>query len=168
MIDIRPARGSDDLNAVRALCWDYRDLLFARTTDLPGLVDHYYATPIYKKLMDELPGRHSPPDGEIFVATLDGTVVACGMTHRIDASTCEIKRVYVAPDGRGQGIARTLCQQAMDWARRAEYGRIVLDTMVRLPEAIALYENMGFQPAAPYHDLPKDLRDLIVFFEHPL
>ena len=168
MITIRPARGDNDLDAVRHLCWAYRDILIDRTTDLPGLVDHYYATPIYRKLMDDLPGKHVPPDGEIFVATTDSDVIACGMTHRIDTETCEIKRVYVAPEGRGKGIARDLCGEAMTWAKTAGYKRFVLDTMIRLPEAMALYEGMGFTKAAPYHDLPAEFTNLIVFYEHPL
>ncbi|MEJ6401728.1 GNAT family N-acetyltransferase [Yoonia sp. 2307UL14-13] len=168
MITIRPARGDYDLAAVRDLCWAYRDILLERTTDLPGLVDHYYATPIYQKLMDDLPGKHIPPDGEIFVATEGDDIIACGMTHRIDAETCEIKRVYVTPEGRGKGIARHLCKDAMTWAKAAGYKRFVLDTMVRLPEAMALYEGMGFTRAAPYHDLPKAFIDLVVFYEHPL
>ncbi|MEO0917712.1 MAG: GNAT family N-acetyltransferase [Pseudomonadota bacterium] len=168
MITVRHARGTNDLDAVRQLCWAYRDILVARTTDLPGLVDHYYATPIYQEMMDELPGKHVPPDGEVFVALKHDQIIACGMTHRIDAATCEIKRVYVTPEGRGKGVARQLCSTAMDWAKAAGYTRFVLDTMRRLPEAMALYEGMGFTRAAPYHELPPDLAQHIVFYEHPL
>ncbi len=167
-VAIRTVRGADDLNAVRQLCWDYRDVLVARTTDFPRLLNHYYSIAVYQKLMDDLPGRHIPPDGEIFVAEMIGKVVACGMTHRIDAETCEIKRVFVAPEARGNGIAQQLCQNAMEWAKAADYQRMVLDTMRSLPEAMALYEGLGFVPAEPYYDIPDDLLRDIVFYEHPL
>jgi GNAT superfamily N-acetyltransferase len=165
---IRQAHGGDDLAAVRKLCWDYRDVLVDRTADYPGLLDHYYAPPIYQKLMDGLPGRHTAPTGAIFVAETAGVITACGMTHRIDATTCEIKRVFVAPSARGQGLAQSLCRTAMSWAKTAGYKRLVLDTMVKLHEAIALYEGMGFTRAAPYHNLPAGLVPHIVFYEHPL
>lgn len=165
---VRPARGEDDLNAVRQLCWDYRDILVARTTHFPRLLDHYYAVPVYQQLMDDLPGRHVAPDGEIFVAVTGDEIVACGMTHRIDATTCEIKRVFVAPHGRGKGVAQQLCKSAMKNARALGYQRMVLDTMRSLPEAMALYEGLGFTPAAAYYDIPHDLIDDIVFYEHPL
>ncbi|MDX8348756.1 GNAT family N-acetyltransferase [Cognatiyoonia sp. IB215446] len=168
MITIRPARGDDDLAAVRQLCWAYRDVLVARTTDFPLLLDFFYAQPVYQQLMDDLPARHIAPDGEIFVAEMQDQIVACGMTHRIDATTCEIKRVFVAPAARGQGIAQQLCKAAMQDARERGYTRVVLDTMRNLPEAMALYEGMGFTEAVPYYDLPDTLLDDIVFYEHPL
>ncbi len=167
-VTIRPARGADDLNSVRQLCWDYRDVLVKRTTDFPLLLDYYYEMPVYQKLMDELPGRHVAPDGEIIVAESDGQIVACGMTHRIDAHTCEIKRVFVTPAARGRGVAQLLCKAAMDHARTLGYQRMVLDTMRSLPEAMALYEGMGFRSTAPYYDVPQELADDIVFYEHPL
>jgi hypothetical protein len=40
--------------------------------------------------------------------------------------------------------------------------------MRRLPEAVRLYETMGFTPCAPYHEPPPEIRDGILFFEHPL
>ncbi len=165
---IRLGRGVDDLNAVRQLCWDYRDVLVERTTHFPKLLNHYYAVPVYQKLMDDLPGRHVPPDGEIFVADHESQIVACGMTHRIDEATCEIKRVFVAPAARGKGVAQQLCQAAMQWGQSVGYSRMVLDTMRGLPEAIALYEGLGFTPTAPYYDIPEELTDDIVFFEHAL
>ncbi|MEO0930299.1 MAG: GNAT family N-acetyltransferase [Pseudomonadota bacterium] len=168
MITIRPARGKDDLDAVRKLCWDYRDVLVARTTDFPLLLDFFYAKPVYQKLMDDLPGRHTAPDGEIFLAEMNGQIVACGMTHRIDAATCEIKRVFVAPAARGKGAAQQLCKFAMQDARDRGYTRMVLDTMRNLPEAMALYEGLGFTSTAPYYDLPDTLLGDIVFYEHPL
>ena len=167
-VQVRPARSPEDLDAVRRLCWAYRDVLLERTADHPALLDYYYAFPTYQKLVDELPGKHVPPDGDIFVAAQDDMIIGCGMTHRIDADTCEIKRVYVAPSGRGKGVAQALCTTAMNAARQAGYKRMVLDTMVTLPEAMSLYENMGFTNTMAYHDLPTPFTGLVVFYEHPL
>jgi GNAT superfamily N-acetyltransferase len=167
-VTVRLAEGEADLAAVRGLCWKYRDVLAERTRDLPGLLEYYYAVPVYRALLDALPERHARPRGAIFVAEVGGRVVACGMTLELAPGVTEIKRVYVDVAARGRGIARTLCEAAMAQARADGFRVMKLDTMRRLPEAVRLYEGMGFTPCAPYHDPPREIRDDILFFEHPL
>lgn len=159
---------SRDMPAVRQLCWDYRALLVERTAARPMIVETYYAEDDYAALLDSLPQKHATPDGAILVAEEDGMVIGCAMIHRIDATTCEIKRVFVAPEGRGKGAATRLVDACLTRAGRAGYGRMVLDTIIWLPEAIRLYERMGFTPAAPYYELDPRFADLIVFMEHPV
>ena len=164
---IRQAAAAD-MAAVRALCWDYRAVLVERNQATPEVVERYYKAETYAELLTQLPLLHTRPDGAIFVAVLDGTIVGCGMTLRIDAQTCEIKRVFVAPAARGHGVARKLCSAAMDRAREDGYQRMVLDTMRCLTEAIKLYQNMGFSICAPYHNLNPDHAEHILFFEKRL
>lgn len=164
---IRPATEAD-MQAVRQLCWDYRAVLVARAATRPAIVEAYYAEADYASLLDTLPQKHASPDGAILVAEAQGTVIGCAMIHRIDATTCEIKRVFVAPIGRGKGAAKALVKASMEAGRVAGYSRMVLDTMIWLHEAVRLYEGMGFSPAAPYYDLDPRFADLIVFMEHPL
>ena len=90
------------------------------------------------------------------------------MTQLVAPETCEIKRVFVSPTARGRGVARTLCRAAIDWAREAGYRRMVLDTMRSLPEAIALYQGMGFRTTDPYHEMPPEFAPLVLYFEYPL
>ncbi len=151
------------MGAVRALCRAYRAMLVARNPDLPEIVDQYYEAAAYEALLDRLPEVHARPDGAIFVSERDGTVLACGMTQRLDGETVEIKRVFVDEAARGAGLGRALCVAAMDRARAGGYRRIALDTMVTLPEAIALYEGLGFRPCPPYHKLPPNLAPRVLF-----
>jgi putative acetyltransferase len=167
-VTVRLADGEADLAAVRALCWKYREVLAERTRDLPELLDYYYAVPVYQALMDDLAEKHARPKGAILVAGMDGRIVACGMTLEIAPGVTEIKRVYVEEAARGRGVARRLCEVAMDRARADWFRVMKLDTMRRLPEAVRLYEGMGFTPCPPYHEPPPDIRDGIVFLEHPL
>lgn len=93
-----------------------------------------------------------PPDGSFFVGYRDGAPVATGAWRRSPVSalgsdrTAEVKRMYVAPRARGTGLARRMLAHLE--ASAAEHGAevVVLETGLRQPEAIALYESSGYTP----------------------
>ncbi|MEL7097779.1 MAG: GNAT family N-acetyltransferase [Pseudomonadota bacterium] len=156
---IRPATPAD-MEAIASLCWGYRDVLVERMADVPEMVETYYAKDDYAALITDLPRIHARPRGDILLADAGGPV-GCAMYYPIEPDVTEIKRVYVAPEGRGQGAARALVTEAMARAREDGYRRMVLDTVSALTEAIALYESMGFAPCAPFYDPdPKFVRAL--------
>lgn len=82
--------------------------------------------------------------GAFLVAYRDGKPLGCGAIRRLDERTAEIKRMYVDPNARGQGIGRMLLGALESEARRLHVGRIVLETGERQPEALALYVSSGF------------------------
>ncbi|WP_299653256.1 GNAT family N-acetyltransferase [uncultured Tateyamaria sp.] len=167
-LTIRPATPAD-MDDVARLCWAYRDLLVERSDGLPPVVDAYYAKDSYAALIADLPRIHARPKGDILVATLNDTVVGCAMYYPLaEPGTTEIKRVYVDTAARGTGAGRALMQDAMQRARADGYTRMVLDTIIRLPEAIALYERLGFEPCAPYYDPDPAFAPFLRFFDHPL
>jgi GNAT superfamily N-acetyltransferase len=88
--------------------------------------------------------------GAFLVAYSSGEPVACGAVRRIDADTAEIKRMYVAPQARRRGIAQQLLARLEAEAHRLGVKRIVLETGVRQPEALALYERAGFGRVPPF------------------
>jgi putative acetyltransferase len=61
-----------------------------------------------------------------------------------DATTCEIKRVYLHPGHRGRGQGRRLVQAALDWAAGAGYATAVAWSDVRFATAHAVYRRLGF------------------------
>mmetsp|Transcript_553 Transcript_553/g.1580 ORF Transcript_553/g.1580 Transcript_553/m.1580 type:complete len:177 (+) Transcript_553:1302-1832(+) len=150
-LTVRPYTTAD-LPAISTLCWAYRDLLTVRNAEFSELVDLYYAKPDYSALIADLPRIHARPKGEIFVADQASAVVGCAMYYEIAPGTCEIKRVFVDEAARGSGAGRALMQAGIDGATRDGYRRMVLDTVHTLPEAIALYEAMGFAPCAPFYE----------------
>src|SRR3954454_2660763 len=91
------------------------------------------------------PGEFAPPYGRFLVGYADTTPVAMGGVRRIDARTVEIKRMYVVPDHRGQGHARTVLACLEDLARALGAKRVVLETGMKQPEAMRLYETSGYQ-----------------------
>lgn len=88
-----------------------------------------------------------PPAGSFLIAQLDGEPVACGgwRSHGGSAETAELKRMYVAPQARGQGVARAVLAAVERSAREQGRQWIVLECGDRQPEAIALYGSSGYE-----------------------
>jgi GNAT superfamily N-acetyltransferase len=98
------------------------------------------------------PLMFEPPDGSFFVGYLDGAPVASGAWRRSDVEafgtrrTAEIKRMYVAPRVRGRGLARRLLAHLEVDAAAHGAEAIVLESGLRQPEAMELYESSGYTP----------------------
>lgn len=97
------------------------------------------------------PLMFDPPDGSFFVGYLDEEPVASGAWRRRDdveafgtTNTAEIKRMYVAPEVRGQGHARTVLAHLEATAAEAGAAVMILETGDEQPEAIALYLSSGY------------------------
>jgi GNAT superfamily N-acetyltransferase len=83
-------------------------------------------------------------DGAFLIAYVNGVAVGCGAIRRLDNTTAELKRMFVAPSLRGQGIGRAIIVALEQEARRLGVSRVVLETGARLDRAMALYEGMGY------------------------
>lgn len=94
-----------------------------------------------------------PPTGAFFVGYLDGIPLAMGGWRRrpdvraLDGTAAaEIKRMYVAPPGRRNGLARVVLARLEESARSAGADLMVLETGIMQPEAIGLYTTSGYTP----------------------
>jgi ribosomal protein S18 acetylase RimI-like enzyme len=97
----------------------------------------------------------SPQSGGCFlIARLNGRAIGCGALKRFDERTGEIKRMWVAPEGRGLGIARRLLAALENHARRSGMTSVLLDTNRSLAEAQALYRKAGYRETKRYNDNP--------------
>ena len=101
-----------------------------------------------------LPGAYAPPAGCLLLAEFDGTAGGCVAIRPLEGQTCEMKRLFVAPEFRGTGAGRDLALAAMDTARSLGYTAIRLDTLPSMSKAIELYRSFGFQPIEPYYKNP--------------
>lgn len=100
------------------------------------------------------PAELGPPGGTFVVGYLDEQPVCCGGIKRLDADTCEIKKMYVAPSVRGRGIARALLRELEDSARRLGYRTARLDTGPRQGNARGLYESEGYTAIGNFNGNP--------------
>jgi ribosomal protein S18 acetylase RimI-like enzyme len=71
-----------------------------------------------------------------------------------DATSAEMKRLYVRPQFRGLGLGRQLVNLVLAKCAGCGYRRIVLDTLPSMAEAIGLYRQMGFEAIDPYYENP--------------
>lgn len=78
------------------------------------------------------------------VAYWDRQPVGCGAIKEFSDDTVEVKRMYVLPEFRGKGIAVAVLHDLETWADKLGYKRLVLETGVKQPEAIALYNKSGY------------------------
>jgi DNA-binding MarR family transcriptional regulator/GNAT superfamily N-acetyltransferase len=96
----------------------------------------------------------TPPRGTFVVARLDGTPVGCAALRRIEGTTFEIKRMWVAPSARGLGLASRMLRKLEAIARDFGAETVCLDTNRSLKEAQALYRREGYEEIARFNDNP--------------
>jgi GNAT superfamily N-acetyltransferase len=99
-------------------------------------------------------GDFAPPTGAYLVGFADGTPVCGGGLKRLDDDAAEIKRMYVVPAARRQGLARRLLGALEGAASKRGYRIVRLDTGARQPRAKALYTASGYVEIGDYNDNP--------------
>lgn len=104
--------------------------------------------------LDGLPGDYAPPRGALFVAVDGPRYLGMIALRPLDATTAEMKRLYVRPGARGRGLARQLIARLCSAAKRLNYSEIRLDTLPKMGDAQAIYETSGFVDIEPYYETP--------------
>lgn len=84
------------------------------------------------------------------VITKRGAPAACGAIKEFDSETVEIKRMFVKPEFRGEGISKLVLNELEKWAKELNYTSCILETGYKQPEAISLYKNSGYLITANY------------------
>ena len=110
------------------------------------------AEPLGDSYLDEISVEESSsPLGVFVLAWRDGEPVGCGALRPGHAGgAVEVKRMYVRPQARGEGISRLLLAALETHAGALGYARLELETGIKQPEAMALYESAGWTPIAGY------------------
>ncbi len=86
----------------------------------------------------------------VIVCYENKTPVGCGAFKVIDSKTVEIKRMFVHPDFRGKGVANQILNELEIWARELEYSEAILETSIKLENAIALYNKSAYSKIENY------------------
>ena len=140
------AESAADLDAARRLFRAYVDELDF-DLDFQGFEDE----------MEALPGPYAAPEGTILLAEVQGTAVGVVAVKPLDEEgVCEMKRLYVSPSHRGNGIGRALGEAILDIAHDLGYDVMRLDTVASMTPARALYRSLGFEERSAYYHNPLD------------
>ncbi len=141
------AEGAADMDVVRQLFSEYQAWL-----DVDLCFQDFAAE------LESLPGAYAPSGGCLLLARRNGAVLGIvgfrPAGHGAPGEVCEMKRLYVRPQGRGAGIGRALCVEIMERARAAGYASMCLDTLEKLDGARAIYNDLGFRAIEAYYDNP--------------
>jgi ribosomal protein S18 acetylase RimI-like enzyme len=144
-VTILPVRTGDALDAAARLFRDYE-----------ASIDTDLCFQGFDQELASLPGKYAPPHGELLIAVDEaGEAVGCVAFRPVESDgVCEMKRLYVAPAGREQGLGKALMLAAIGEARRIGYREMRLDTLPSMIAAQAMYREAGFVAIAPYYDTP--------------
>lgn len=140
----------DSENEVRELLKEYTDNIL-----LQG--DEVRQTLFTQNIKEELicpAKKYQYPAGRLYLARVNGETAGCVALRKIDATYCEMKRLYVRPDYRGAGISKLLVEQLIQDAREIGYQYMRLDTFPFMTTAIKIYKKYGFYEIKPYNDTP--------------
>jgi len=144
-VQIEPASSASHVASVRKLFLEYAEAL--------GISLCFQN---FEEELASLPGKYAPPRGQLLIAHDSGQAVGCVGLREIDGPICEMKRLYVRPGWRKQGVGRVLAEAIVTAASEIGYERMRLDTLEILAPAIALYQSMGFRKIPAYYDNPND------------
>jgi GNAT superfamily N-acetyltransferase len=164
MIAVRQADLASDSNDVARLWLAYL------SWGNDGLEDRYgFRLPVEGAVEHDLAtvAKFEPPDGRLLLAFDGAAAFGIGCLRRIGPETAEIKRMYVEPARRGEGVGRTLLDELLRAARDAGYERVWLDSPDFMTAAHGLYRSRGFADIGPYaeSEIPDEYKPHWIFME---
>ncbi len=109
----------------------------------------------FEEELKTLPGKYAVPTGRLLLAYINEKPAGCVALRKIDDDICEMKRLFVRADFRGAGLGKKLIERLIEAGKIIGYKKMRLDTLPeKMPRAVALYREFGFQPIAAYYDNP--------------
>jgi len=135
-VEIRTIRPDDN----RALAAIIRETLEEFGANHAGTV-------YFDKTTDALYELFGQPCAQYFVAVVDGEVVGGAGIYPTDGlpeGCCELVKMYLLPQARGNGIGQLLIDKCIETAEHFGFDKMYLETMPELKKAIAVYEKYGF------------------------
>lgn len=135
---------------IRELVVEYTDMIIKQGND----VKECLSSQNLDEELKDMKNKYSLPYGRMYLAIVKDEAVGCVALTKNDNEYCEIKRLYVRPKFRGQGISKALTEQVISDARKIGYKYMRLDTFPFMSSAIKLYEKYGFKIIDRYNDNP--------------
>jgi putative acetyltransferase len=110
----------------------------------------------FEQELADLPSKYAPPQGRLYLAFIDEKLAGCIALRPFQEGLCEMKRLYVRPQFRGQYLGLLLAKEIIAEARKIGYRQMILDTLDTMTAAQKLYRSLGFQEIEPYCFNPID------------
>jgi putative acetyltransferase len=98
--------------------------------------------------------QYGLPKGCLMIVYNNEHAIGCAAIREFENTTAELKRMYLKPESRGNGIGKKLLQAMINKAIELGYLKMRLDTLPQMTEAQQLYKQYGFQQIASYRFNP--------------
>lgn len=144
MVEIIQAETPEHIEAARELFREYETA-----------IDLDLCFQSFDEELANLPGKYAAPEGRLFLAFSDKNPAGCIALRKLEEGICEMKRLFVRADFRGQKIGVLLIEKIIEEAQKIGYRKMRLDTFPsKMGKAVNLYESYGFQVTEPYYHNP--------------
>lgn len=143
MYDIFLASTEQDFNAAAKLFRKYAQ-------ELPIALDFQH----FEEELQQLKNIYAQTQGGIVLCKEKNNYIGCAGIRKFNIETAELKRMWVSPTARGNGIGKKILSAAINLAVSKNYKAIVLDTLDQMHPAIELYKKAGFKEIEAYYFNP--------------
>lgn len=120
---------------------DFQELVRLLDAELRGMYgqkqEHYTAL----NVVDHIP---------VAICYRGSTPIGCAGIKEVGEQEMEVKRVFVLPEYRGQGISKLLMRNVEQWARELGKTALILETGKQQRAAIGLYQAIGYSVIENY------------------
>ena len=140
----------DRLYEVRQLFKEYTDMIISQNDEVREVLESQH----FEDELADLDRKYGFPSGRLYIAVDNDSVTGCAGLTRNDDLYCELKRLYIRPEYRGQHISRLFMDQIIADAKDIGYKHMRLDTFPFMKTAVNLYKRYGFYYIEKYNDNP--------------
>jgi putative acetyltransferase len=156
-VTVQRASTAEEMETVRALLREYAAYLNH------SLGEEHICLNEYEKELAGLPGVYAEPQGAILLAIAEDKPAGCVALKPLKPSravepgesACEMKRLWVRPEFRGQSVGMALAEELIEHARKLGYTAMYLDTVPdAMRSANRVYQKLGFEPVDRYNTNP--------------
>lgn len=137
---------------VKELFSEYMDMLIEGDPRFEG----YLEIQNYDDELAHLEHKYGEPEGRLYVLYADEKLVGCIGLRKMDKENCELKRLYIKPEFRGNRLGDLLVKRIIMDAKKIGYKHMLLDTLPFLETALKIYKKYGFYESERYNDSPLD------------
>ena len=153
MEELKLVYAYDRPDEVGELFKEYTDMLIAGDKEFA----EYLKIQKYDKELENPASKYGMPEGRLYLAYVGEQLAGCvGLKKLEENDQCELKRMYVRPQFRGNQMGEKLLEVILQDAKEIGYKEMYLDTLPFLKSAIKLYQKKGFYEIPSYNDSPLD------------
>ncbi len=111
----------------------------------------------FQNITEELENPQKKYDemtGGLYLVLWKSGAAGCIAFQKMDQTRCEIKRLYIRQEYRGNKLGERAMEFVLEEARKKNYKEAYCDTLSRMASAVALYNKLGFVEIEPYYQNP--------------